>query len=834
MQICTRALAVRQEQNFYQVTTDAAVIRIYFLTDSIVRIRASFDGKFEECSYSLVRTAWDDLTDSFMQGERQRIECVPAVLTEEISRFVISGRALTVHVEKKPYRICIYDKEGTQLHADIQDLACMKDSNLRVIHTSEIKEDDSFFGFGEKSGEFDKKEKFMIMRPSDAMGYNPIETDSLYKHIPFYIKLSHSTHKACGYFYHNTSECSFDMGRKKSNYWKRHSTFCADSGDIDLFFIAGPSVSRVIEGYTFLTGTSAMLPKYALGYLGSSMYYAELDKDCDKSIISFVDMLKREGIPVDGFQLSSGYCSQQTEQGLKRCVLTWNKERFPDPKAFFAAMNERGVTVSPNVKPGVLLVNPHTQQMHDEGLFIRNAQGTDDAVGAWWGGPGHFADFTSPAGRECWKKLLKENVLECGTSSVWNDNNEYESLFDKDSICELEGRKCTIGHIKSVMSNIMCKITAQAIHETYATERPYIVSRSGHCGIQRYAQTWAGDNLTCYEALKYNIATILGMGLSGVANQGCDIGGFYGIAPEEELFVRWVQNGIFQPRFSIHSVNTDNSVTEPWMYSRSKHLIKEAILLRYRLMPYLYSLMVRAHEQGLPIMEPLFMEFQHDDKCYADGVNFMFGPSLLVANVVDKGDKTKELYLPAGSTFYAQDGYDTAYEGGQNISFPVTLASIPMFLRSGSIVPVADNAQNSLHEDQLTDLRILAVPDCSNTFTLYEDDGHTLNYQQGEYLKTHINMKAGAVTVFEFTREGSYVSPVKRVTVEAVHKGKCPFYVELAGRRLAHFTCRTDFEAAQEGWYYSQSKQATEIKYARPEGNYSLTVSYEKFDMIGM
>lgn len=111
------------------------------------------------------------------------------------------------------------------------------------------------------------------------------------------------------------------------------------------------------------------------------------------------------------------------------------------------------------------------------------------------------------------------------------------------------------------MSNIMCHISNEAIHETFDNTRPYVVCRSGHAGIQRYAQTWAGDNLTCWESLKYNIATILGMGLSGVANQGCDVGGFYGVAPEAELFVRWIQNGIFQPRFSIHSSNIDNTVT---------------------------------------------------------------------------------------------------------------------------------------------------------------------------------------------------------------------------------------------------------------------------------
>ena len=142
----------------------------------------------------------------------------------------------------------------------------------------------------------------------------------------------------------------------------------------------------------------------------------------------------------------------------------------------------------------------------------------------------------------------------------------------------------------------MCQLSNEAVTEYNENIRPFSVCRSGHAGIQRYAQVWAGDNLTCWDALKYNIATILGMGLSGVANHGCDVGGFYGESPEPELFVRWVQNGVFMPRFSIHSVNTDNTVTEPWMYSGMKDYIRTAIKLRYSMSPYLYSLEYRAHK----------------------------------------------------------------------------------------------------------------------------------------------------------------------------------------------------------------------------------------------
>ena len=743
MKICLQAGAVKQIENYFSISTDGVEIRIWFLTDSVVRIRAGFDGDFVEESYSLVTTAWEDRMDMFMKHYRKRIQTAEAQLTDGLEKAVIQGKVLRVEVEKNPFRICVYDAENTQIHADIVDLAYMEDSNNRRIHTSEITEDDCFYGFGEKSGEFNKAQKFMNMSPKDAMGYNPKETDSLYKHIPFYIKLNKKTKKAVGYFYHNTYECDFNMGREKSNYWKPHSTYRVDGGDIDLFLITGPQVRDVVERYTDLTGKSALLPRYALGYLGSSMYYPELEKDCDDAILEFIDTTKEEEIPVDGFQLSSGYCAIETEEGIKRCVFTWNKKRFKDPKDFFKQMKDRGICVSPNVKPGILLLHPKKEEMQAKGMFVRASRSEEPGIGTWWGGKGVFVDFTKQETRDNWKAMLKENVLEYGTSSVWNDNCEYDSMIDKDCRCDFEGKGATIGQLKSVMSNIMCHITDEAVHEIFENQRPYIVCRSGHCGIQKYAQTWAGDNLTCWEALKYNIATILGMGLSGVANQGCDIGGFYGPAPEAELLVRWIQNGIFQPRFSIHSTNTDNTVTEPWMYSGCKEYIKKAIEFRYQLIPYLYSLMERAHETGLPIMEPLCSAFQNDEKCY------------------DEGDK-------------------------------------------------------------------------DSSFVIYEDDGETMDYANGGYLKTVLDIKAGEQTVLSFRNEGEYETAVEDIYLDVIHREKAPYWVKADGHELPHFLHRKKFEAAQEGWYYSQSLKSVQIKYKNPKKDYEVIVSFEQFDMIGM
>ncbi len=846
MKVCYRAGAVTRRDNYFSIAADCLEIRLWFLTDDILRIRAGFDGDWDEASYSLVMTAWPSRTDGFLGAERRRVETAEAVLTDGPAEAVIQGKHLRAVVHKDPFHISVYDREGTLIHEDIPDLAYRQDGNSRRMHTIRIEADDHFYGFGEKAGCIDKAESFLTMAPGDAMGYDAEKTDSLYKHIPFFIRLTEETQKAVGYFYHNTAECTFNLGREKRNYWHRYATYTVDSGDVDLFLIAGPAIRQVVERYTDLTGKSALLPRAALGYLGSSMYYPELPRDCDDAVLDFIDTTREEDIPVDGFQLSSGYCAVETPEGVKRCSFTWNKQRFKDPAAWFAAMKERGIAVSPNIKPGMLLVHPLLEEMLEKNMFVRadpalpagsagNYRGC--GVGSWWGGRGVFVDFTRPSAREHWKEYIKNSLLRYGCESIWNDNCEYDSMVDRDAAVFGEGKETTIGAVKSVMSNLMCKLSNDAIMEYHGNVRPYTVCRSGHAGIQRYAQVWAGDNLTCWKTLKYNIATILGMGLSGVANHGCDVGGFYGPAPEAELFLRWVQNGIFFPRFSIHSTNTDNTVTEPWMYSGIKPYIRDAIGLRYRLSPYLYALERRAYERGLPIMEALCSAFQHDPAAYREGVDFMLGDGLLVANVVEKGQTVRPVYLPKLKEENAR-WYDfwtrEPYAPGRTAEIPVSWSSIPMFIRSGAVIPMSGNRLTNLMTQQTTVLDLLLAPDVDSSFTLYEDDGVSNDYLRGQYLKTRIDVSAGEQTVIRFSHSGDYATNVASIHLDVVHREKSPFYVRIGGETIPHFLHRKKFEAASCGWYYSQTLKSVQIRYENPKRDHEVLISFAVFDLIGM
>lgn len=839
MRVSTKVTEVELDDRQVRIRTDGVEIRLLLVTDDILRIRAGFDGDFAEESYSLVTTAWEDRLDDVLGEERTRVEARPVTLDDRPDIAIVTGGNLRAEIEKAPFRICVYDGAGTLLHADVVGLGYLEDANRRRIHTSEIADDDAFYGCGETTGDLNKAQQLITMSPKDALGYDARATDPLYKHIPFYVKMNRTSRTAVGYFYHNTSACDLDLGREKSNYWPRHSRYRADSGDIDLFLINGPAIRDVVTRFTTLTGRPPLLPKYALGYLASSMFYAELEERSDEAITDFLDLARAEEIPVDGFQLSSGYTTQDTAAGAKRCVFTWNDRRFPDPAGFFAAARERGVTVSPNVKPAVLDVHPRRAEFAAEDVFVsRSADaaaiaGEGPAAGAWWGGPGSFVDFTEPAARDAWKRWLTESVLEQGTTSVWNDNCEYDGIVDQDSGVDFDGAGGTIGELRTVMANLMCAVTRDAISEHDSDARPFIVCRAGHAGIQRYAQTWAGDNSTSWETLRHNIATILNLGLSGVANQGCDIGGFHGPAPGPELLVRWVQHGIFQPRFSIHSVNSDNTVTEPWMYPDHTGYIRDAIRLRYRMIPYLYSLMARAHRTGLPLMEPLVSAFQDDPAGDENGTDFMLGDALLVANVLEPGASSRTVRFPAGEVFY-DPVTGARHEGGTTAELDVDLASIPVFVRGGGIVPLADNQLESLTRDEVTDLRIVCAPERDGRFVLYEDDGLTRAHERGDFRETEIAVTAGDRVRIDLTRRGDHPSTAANLLLDVLHPQSAPHWVTVGEETLPQILHRDRFEDAETGWHYEPARGAVLIKLPPPDGDLGVTVSFEPFDMIGM
>ena len=625
----------------------------------------------------------------------------------------------------------------------------------KVYHYLQRERGESYFGLGERAGDANRAGQRYSMCNLDPMGYSARSTDPLYKHIPFYItrKPGDGSEKNAGLcyglFYDTLSDCSFDMGREMDNYHGHYRYFVADHGDLDLYYIAGDGPAAITRRYTWLTGRPIFPPRYALGYSGSTMSYTDAP-NAQERMGEFLERCEENDIPCDSFHLSSGYTS--IDGG--RYVFHWNRDKFPDPARFVQSYLARGVRLVPNIKPALLSNHPRFDEARQAGLLVQDPDGQPTAI-QFWDGTGAYLDFTNPKTIAWWKKQVTEQLLQYGIPATWNDNNEYEIWSDK-ALAHGFGAPRPAREARPLQTLLMMQASHAAQAEFAPEERPYLVSRSGAAGMQRYVQTWSGDNYTAWETLRYNIRMGLGLAMSGVSNTGHDIGGFSGPAPGPELLLRWVQHGIFLPRFSIHSWNDDKTVNEPWMYPEVTPQVRALIRLRYRLMPYLYDLVWRYHSAYEPIIRPTYHDFPEDTRCLEENDDMLLGAKLLVASVVEPGQTQRPVWLPGTGGWYE---VHTArrFDAGQSVTLEAPLDGPPPLLaREGCAIPLN---LGEVHFANVEDVRGFQVFPLRGEgrfeASCFEDDGHSQAWRSGAYGQWRLRVESTTQSLhITVSREG--------------------------------------------------------------------------------
>lgn len=715
---------------------DAGLIRVQHLPDGLYRLDRTW-------------VVSGDGGDVPRQG-RHRDDLTPFPLP----RFDLESSADAVKLETEHLKISVslpefcltwHDAAGRAFAADLRRRAYQYDVQTGAVYHYLVRwTGERYYGFGEKAGPLDKAGMRMRMTNTDALSYNAETSDPLYKHYPLYITLVPELDLAYGLLYDNLSETVFDMGREINAVYGPYRYYQAASGDLDYYLIYGPTVADVVERATLLTGRPALPPRWSLGYLGSTMYYTERP-DAQAQLAQFAALCERHGIPCDGFHLSSGYT---TDAAGRRCVFTWNRSKVPDPEAMVAGFHDAGIHLAANVKPHLLTSHPDYHTVNDEGGFIQESDDSGPhAIYRWSSGiyeaePGAFVDFTSAAGFDWWKAGIRSSLLDIGIDAVWNDNNEFDS-FDDTARCAGFGQAVPLGMSRPLQTLLMGRASYEAITEARPGLRPYVLTRAGCPGIQRYAQIWSGDNSTSWHTLRYNIPMGLGLSLSGMPNTGHDVGGFAGGPPDPELFVRWVQNGIFHPRFTIHSIGGENEVSEPWMYPEMLPLVRAALLFRYSLLPYLYTLVFNAAQRGTPIIRPPVYGYQRDLRCQTESFSFLLGPNLLVASVLEPGMRIQRVYLPSDEMWCDfHNGH--WHTGGQEIEVAAPLERTPLFVPAGGMIPTGKPMRYvGEQDDDLRRVYVFPHPEGGvGEFSLIEDDGVSLAYRDGGYTRLRLTVEA--------------------------------------------------------------------------------------------
>jgi len=511
----------------------------------------------------------------------------------------------------------------------------------RVHHYAARQPGERFYGLGDRAGDCDRAGRSFRLTNLDPMGYDAEHSDPLYKSIP-YVLVADNDSRCHGAFYDSVADVAFDFGRELDNYHGPYRHMAADAGDLDLWMIAGPDPLAVTRRFTWLTGRPALMPRWSLGYSGSTMSYTDA-ADAAAQMAGFLDKLAEHDLGCTSFHLSSGY----TSIADKRYVFHWNREKFPDPAAFVASYAGAGIQLVPNIKPALLRSHPRYEEVAAAGLFVGDAAGAP-VEAQFWDEAGSYVDFTNPAAAAWWRDQVRSALLDQGMVATWNDNNEYE-IWDARARFAGFGEPRPAADMRPVQPLLMTRASRHAQAEAMPGRRPYVVTRSGMAGLQRYAQTWTGDNRTEWKTLRYNARMAISLALSGVSNSGHDVGGFAGPAPSPELLVRWIQAGVLMPRFSIHSWNDDRTVNEPWMYPAVLPAIHRLMALRQTLVPFFYDLLHRYHADYEPMVRPTWLDFPDDAEAWEESDEHLLGPDLLVATVMEQSAETRTVRPPAGA-----------------------------------------------------------------------------------------------------------------------------------------------------------------------------------------
>lgn len=766
----------------FLIDAGAAKLRVNVLAADVFRIRLAPSGRFTpDASWAVIKTDWPQVETS---------------VREDTGLLKISTSDVTVEIRKHPLRIAFLDSRGIIINQD-DPRKGMAWNGDEVRVWKSMPGDEYYIGFGEKAGRMQRRGTHMTMWNSDIPAYGA-DTDPLYQTIPFFYGIRNG--RAYGIFFDNTFWSSFDMGKASRDQY----SFGAEGGGLDYYFFAGPAPQQVLSRFTELVGRMPLPPLWSLGYQQCRWSYPN-----EARVREIARGFRERQIPCDVIYLDIDYMD-----GYR--IFTWNRQNFPDPARLVGDLRKDGFRTAVIVDPGIKADTAY--HAYRTGLagshFLKNPDGRP-FIGKVWPGECAFPDFSRAATRTWWGENFKA-LAEAGVRGWWNDMNEPcvfdvpTKTIDLGVIHDDEGRKTPHSANHNVYGMEMSRATYEGVRALVPGERPFVLTRASYAGGHRYSSAWTGDNIASWEHLDMAIAMCLNLSVSGQPFVGTDIGGFFGY-PGGELFARWLQFGVFTPLMRGHSVINEKN-KEPWEYGEEFTVInRETINLRYRLQPYIYTVMEEASATGVPAMRPLLFAYPGDRNGIWNDNEFLFGEDLLVAPVVQAGATTRSLRLPEGAWFYFWT--NQRYEGGHDVTVPAPPERIPLFVRAGAILPTRQVVQ---HADQapIDPLTITVYPGALQSHSrYYEDDGLSFEFEKGAYFRRSTDQRNSptATTLTFGAVEGTYRPPRRDVVVRFVDVQGEPASVEVDGSRLRS-VARSAAGKETEGWWYDSGDRTVTVQ----------------------
>ncbi|KAL1346992.1 hypothetical protein HN51_020517 [Arachis hypogaea] len=571
----------------------------------------------------------------------------------------------------------------------------------------------------------------------------------LYGSVPF--MLSHGKQRgSSGFFWLNAAEMQIDVlgsgwdaenGISKLPKNRVDTLWMSEAGVVDAFFFVGPTPKDVLKQYTSVTGMPAMPQLFSTAYHQCRWNYR------DEEDVEHVDSKFDEfDIPYDVLWLDIEHTD-----GKK--YFTWDNVLFPNPEEMQRKIAAKGRHMVTIVDPHIKRDNsfPLHKEATEKGYYVKDSSG-NDYDGWCWPGSSSYLDMLSPEIRSWWgDKFSYQNYVGSTPSLyIWNDMNE-PSVFNGPEVT-MPRDALHIGGVEhrevhNAYGYYFHMATSEGlVKRGDGKDRPFVLSRALFAGTQRYGAIWTGDNTAEWDHLRVSVPMVLTLGLAGVSFSGADVGGFFG-NPEPELLVRWYQLGAFYPFFRAHA-HHDTKRREPWLFGeRNTELIRDAIHVRYALLPYYYTLFREANTTGVPVMRPLWMEFPSEEATFSNDEAFMIGNSLLVQGIYTERAKQTSVYLPGKESWY-DFRTGNVYKGEATHKLAVTEESIPVFMRAGTIITRKDRFRRSSTQMTNDPYTLVIALNSSQAAEgeLYIDDGSSFNFLQGAYIHRRFIFKDGKLT----------------------------------------------------------------------------------------